>query len=148
MRGPIEVRMSHFTEVRTNGCHEWTGCIDYHGYGQVWFEGKTHSVHRLTWALAYGPIADEIAIRHFVCDNPLCRNLEHLKPGTQADNIADRDAKGRHRTNGNEKKTHCKRMHLFDEANTYVRPTTGWRKCRVCANLNLIEHRKNKKVGI
>lgn len=29
--------------------------------------------------------------------------------------------------------THCRRGHLFDAANTYVRPDNGRRQCRACA---------------
>jgi len=30
------------------------------------------------------------------------------------------------------RKTHCSNGHLFTEANTWVSPSTGWRRCREC----------------
>lgn len=32
------------------------------------------------------------------CDTPRCLNVDHLFVGTQADNVADKMAKGRHRS--------------------------------------------------
>lgn len=34
--------------------------------------------------------------------------------------------------NGNSFKTHCKRGHPFDEANTYISPKSKKRSCRIC----------------
>jgi hypothetical protein len=69
------------------------------------------------------------------CDNPPCCDIDHLFLGTNADNMADKIAKGRHR-NGNEKKTHCPRGHPYDEVNTYVIPGgRGRRDCRKCIKM-------------
>ena len=43
---------------------------------------------------AHGPIPDGLLVLHS-CDNPSCVNPDHLRVGTQAENIQDRDAKGR-----------------------------------------------------
>lgn len=51
---------------------------------------------RLTWEEAHGPIPEGLDVLH-KCDNPPCRTLEHLFLGTNADNVADREAKGRNR---------------------------------------------------
>lgn len=54
--------------------------------------------HRVAWMLANKQdIPDGMVVMH-TCDNSLCVRPYHLKLGTQADNIWDRDIKGRQRT--------------------------------------------------
>lgn len=87
---------------RPNGCLEWTGARRPLGYGQISVEGKTVGTHRLAWTLANGPIPDGLDVLHH-CDNPPCAQTEptegypegHLFLGTDVDNAADRNAKGR-----------------------------------------------------
>lgn len=64
------------------------------GYGGV---GKNGYAHRAVWEAERGPIPPGMVVMH-VCDNPPCVNVEHLRLGTQAENVADMDAKGRRRT--------------------------------------------------
>lgn len=51
-------------------------------------------MHRLAWESVHGPIPPGLFILH-MCDNPPCYNVEHLRVGTQKDNIADAISKGR-----------------------------------------------------
>ena len=53
-----------------------------------------YRAHRLAYMLAVGEVPDGILVMH-TCDTPLCVNPNHLELGTNADNMADRDAKGR-----------------------------------------------------
>jgi hypothetical protein len=66
------------------------------GYAVARVAGKPVSLHRLAYEWSHGPIPDGHVVMH-VCDNPSCINPSHLRAGTQRENIADREAKGRGR---------------------------------------------------
>ncbi len=78
------------------GCLEWTGVCNDKGYGRF-TSGRNHQwfAHRFAWELVNGPIPDGMVIAHR-CDNPRCCRIEHLFCCTQAENMHDMVAKGRH----------------------------------------------------
>lgn len=77
-------------------CIEWPKSRDGHGYGQSYALGRRNKrlAHRLAWEQAHGPIPSGLVVMH-LCDNPPCVNVEHLRLGTQADNMRDCSKKGR-----------------------------------------------------
>jgi HNH endonuclease len=74
-------------------CWIWGGYTKPTGYGQTYDQGSYKLVHRIAYEHWVGPIG-ELCVLHR-CDNPPCFNPEHLFLGTQADNVADMEAKGR-----------------------------------------------------
>lgn len=106
-------------------CWLWLGTTR-NGYGQI-HVGQYHlSAHRLAYELLIGPIPDGLTLDH-LCRVTRCVNPSHLEPVTDRVNIL----RGNAPPSRNARKSHCLRGHLFDEANTRIRPN-GARICRAC----------------
>lgn len=93
--------------VLPNGCHEWTGTRNKHGYGIVciMIDGKATTVtaHRLQWMRCKGKIGPDKDACHDCPDgndNRACINIDHLWDGTPRENIHDMMAKGRENFSG------------------------------------------------
>jgi hypothetical protein len=82
------------------GCWTWNGGLDSHGYGRLYYKGRSYKAHRVSYALYKGELPkwdghkSGICVLH-KCDNPRCVNPDHLFLGSQADNMRDKAIKGR-----------------------------------------------------
>jgi hypothetical protein len=118
--------------IKTESCWNWTGATwGNNGYGCLRFNGKTQSTHRISYVLYNGNILEGMVVMH-TCDNPICVNPDHLKLGTQLENIQDRNNKKRTR-NQNQDKMFCKRGHEFTMENT--RLVKNGRQCKACDDI-------------
>ncbi len=89
------------------GCWLWTAATNEYGYGQFKIDGGMKLAHRIAWRLKHGHLPEELCVLH-VCDTPACVNPDHLFLGTQVDNVADRNAKGRQAGAAGIKNRHAK----------------------------------------
>jgi hypothetical protein len=87
-----------WSKVDQNGgpdaCWPYLGFRDRDGYGDFWLRGQNQKAHRVAYLIANGEWPEPNGCHS--CDNPGCCNPAHIFAGTVAQNMADRDAKGRH----------------------------------------------------
>lgn len=101
----LQERIDEKVIVDEYGCRVWQGATISNRYGWMTVtvgrnDARNLYAHRVAWALAHGvdpaSLPRQFVIRHACAlhgapaDNSLCVNPEHLMPGTQADNVVDR----------------------------------------------------------
>jgi hypothetical protein len=90
-------RFARFVE-RGPGCWHWTAAVQGKGYGSFWSSRSRRQVlaHRMAFAIAHGGVDGGTVVMH-TCDNPSCVRPDHLRAGSQLDNMQDKMTKGRQR---------------------------------------------------
>lgn len=94
---PLMNRFFKAGSTRVGECLEWQGNLDRKGYGRLSSggrRGKLLAAHRIAYEHYVGAIPRGIQVLHR-CDNPKCICVAHLFLGTHADNMRDRQVKGR-----------------------------------------------------
>jgi len=117
-------------EVQPNGCWNWSGVQDNHGYGIFSILSKSMKAHRFTYEINKGKIPNGLELDH-LCRNTSCVNPEHLEAVTHKENIMRGSGIGAK----NATKIYCPKGHELKEPNLvkwYL--IRGWRKCRICDN--------------
>ncbi len=70
-------------------CVEFDGSLRG-GYGGIRYEGRMQGAHRVMCRLAHGePSVPTLDALHS-CDNPICINPNHLRWGTESENMQDK----------------------------------------------------------
>lgn len=91
---PIAERFWERVE-KTSDCWLWQGYRTPFGHGQCADDdGRIRYAHRLSYAMTYGEVPDDLVVRHR-CDVPACVRPDHLELGTFADNTRDMIERGR-----------------------------------------------------
>ena len=117
--------------MKPDSCWEWRGRYSS-GYGYFYYKGRKYLMHRLMYELWYGKIPKGLLIRH-MCHNHQCCNPDHLRPGTQKQNMADMRKAGRERigrkiTPAQRRQIRYSPLPLTQLAKIFnVSPTTIWR---------------------
>lgn len=125
-------------------CQEWQGKPTEYGYGARTVDSQYWRVHRYVIHEVghdrWGRRLDHGECVMHLCDNRMCIRFDHLRVGSNAENQADKCAKGRHH---DALKTHCPRGHPYSEANT--RHHGGKRFCRTCGRAANTQSKKKAR---
>lgn len=133
-------RCLRYKTTRIGECWIWNGPINQGGYGRSTFGNRWEQlVHRLSYRLYCGEIADDLTIDH-LCRNKLCVNPAHLEVVSHRENILRGDTVAARKA----QQTHCVHGHEFTFDNTYLN-AKGNRQCIACRDAyNAMYYEKTK----
>ena len=137
-------------DPQPNGCIWFIGYVNGEGYGRVWNGKADLLAHRAAFEHFVGPIPEGLTIDHechnrdascpggVTCPHRRCVNVEHLTVKTRGENSS---ASPTSTAAQRRARTHCKRGHPYDEANTRL-DAKGYRICRACCALRERDRRR------
>lgn len=121
-------------------CWPWLGPL-HRGYGAFGFKRKTYLSQRASMIVHGHDIPEKMHVDH-MCRNRSCVNPNHLRIVTSKVNTLENSVSV---TAINAAKTHCKRGHPFDEANTKYGRRRYERICRACRPIDARLKRQRDK---
>lgn len=138
-RTPALPRFWAFVKVLDNGCWQWQGGLNIHGYSNFQEGGNPVSGHQWAYLNFVGPIPIGEQLDH-TCRNRGCVNPNHLEPVTQSVNLMRGARVNQHAYKSY--RTHCKAGHEFTSDNTETIENNGRvaRKCIACARARALKY--------
>ena len=132
---PLADRLYEKTESDLNtGCVLWAGAINNKGYGLIMVsKGYNRSTHRVAWELDNSSsVPNGLHVLH-KCDTPACVNPNHLRLGSNADNVRDKMAKGRMPVGADKPKPSHTKLTLEKAENIRELARQGWSQKQLAA---------------
>ena len=118
--------------ITKSGCWLWLGYLE-DGYARARHNGKKTLLHRVSYELVNGQIADNLEVDH-LCRNRSCLNPDHLEAVTHKENVL----RGVSFSAENSKKKFCVNGHPLS-GNNLVVYSDGARRCKTCLKIGRIE---------
>ena len=141
----VKSNFKKFYNVDKDGCWMWHGTGKRRfNYGKVRIDGVRDNAHRWSYRIFKGEIPKNLFILHS-CNKPGCVNPEHLRAGSQLENIKDIERSGRKRTAyGKFSDSHCPHGHEMVGSNCRRRKN-GARYCGTCSLIRSLEYQRKKR---
>lgn len=140
-RDDVVARILNRCEAKPDGCIEWTGPTNLHGYARIRWQGRDWQAHRAIWTQLNGPIPDDDdwTVDH-LCRNRACQNVKHMEVVTRLENSIRGGGLAIAQAN-NAARSHCPNGHRYTPDTIYM-SAKGQRMCKVCKRAAWMKRRQ------